>query len=71
MGSLYWQVVFGVAAWRIWFWKDQVMFNNKRWNGDLIIRDIKARAENICSTICCANFNVLASARIYCSIDQW
>ena len=20
---------------------------------------------------CCANFNVLASARIYCSIDQW
>ena len=21
--------------------------------------------------VCCANFNVLASARIYCSIDQW
>ena len=20
---------------------------------------------------CCANFNVLASARIYCSVDQW
>ena len=26
------------------------MFNNKSWNGDLIVRDIKARAENIFST---------------------
>ncbi|KAK9212702.1 hypothetical protein WN943_002084 [Citrus x changshan-huyou] len=27
------------------------MFNNKRWNGNLIVCDIKARAENICSTL--------------------
>ncbi|KAK9220713.1 hypothetical protein WN944_009136 [Citrus x changshan-huyou] len=51
MGSLYWQVTFGVAAWRIWYWRNQLMFNNKSWNGDLIVRDINARAENICSTL--------------------
>ena len=27
------------------------MFNNKSWNGDLIVRDIKARTESICSTL--------------------
>ena len=51
MGSLFWPVMFGVAVWRIWYWRNQVMFNNKSWNGDLIVRDIKARAENICSTL--------------------
>ena len=51
MGSLYWHVMFGVATWRIWYWRNQVMFNNKSWNGDLIVRDIKARAEKICSTL--------------------
>ena len=51
MGSLYWQVTFGVAAWRIWYWRNQLMSKNKSWNGDLIVRDIKARAENICSTL--------------------
>ncbi|KAH9770764.1 putative ribonuclease H protein [Citrus sinensis] len=51
MGSLFWPVMFGIAAWRIWYWRNQVMFNNKNWNGDLIVRDIKARAESICSTL--------------------
>ncbi|KAH9734293.1 putative ribonuclease H protein [Citrus sinensis] len=51
MGSLFWPVMFGTAAWRIWYWRNQVMFNNKSWNGDLIVRDIKARTESICSTL--------------------
>ena len=29
MGSLFWPVMFGVAAWIIWYWRNQVMFNNK------------------------------------------
>ncbi|KAH9666870.1 reverse transcriptase domain-containing protein [Citrus sinensis] len=51
MGSLFWPIMFGIAAWRIWYWRNQVMFNNKSWNGDLIVRDIKARTESICSTL--------------------
>ncbi|KAH9661420.1 putative ribonuclease H protein [Citrus sinensis] len=51
MGILFWPVMFGITAWRIWYWRNQVMFNNKSWNGDLIIRDIKARTESICSTL--------------------
>ena len=56
MGSLFWPVMFGIAAWRIWYWRNQVMFNNKSWNDDLIVRDIKARAESICSTLSSAGF---------------
>ena len=34
--------------------------------------DVKSALLNgyIMEEVCCANFNVLASARIYCSIDQ-
>ena len=35
------------------------------------VLDDSAMPKVILSDRCCANFNVLASARIYCSIDQW
>ncbi|KAH9727055.1 putative ribonuclease H protein [Citrus sinensis] len=43
----YWRVCFGVAVWRLWFWRNDVLFNHGSWESGFIATDIKARTHKI------------------------
>ncbi|KAH9671332.1 putative ribonuclease H protein [Citrus sinensis] len=46
-----WSVIFGIAIWRLWFWRNQALFNNVQRSNHNIILDIMARAENSYKTM--------------------
>lgn len=41
-----WFVIFGIAIWRLWFWRNQALFKNVQRSNHNIILDIMIRAEN-------------------------
>lgn len=43
----YWRVCFGVAVWRLWFWRNDVLFNHGSWDNGFIATDIKAQNHEI------------------------
>ncbi|KAH9723967.1 putative ribonuclease H protein [Citrus sinensis] len=43
----YWRVCFGVAVWRLWLWRNGVLFNHGSWDSGFIATDIKARTQEI------------------------
>ena len=43
----YWRVCFGVAVWRLWFWRNNFLFNHGSWESGFIATDIKARTQEI------------------------
>ncbi|KAH9779858.1 putative ribonuclease H protein [Citrus sinensis] len=43
----YWRVCFGVAVWRLWLWRNDVLFNHGSWESGFIATDIKARTQEI------------------------
>ncbi|KAH9791204.1 putative ribonuclease H protein [Citrus sinensis] len=43
----HWRVCFGVAVWRLWFWKNNFLFNHGSWESGFIATDIKARTKEI------------------------
>ncbi|KAH9716124.1 reverse transcriptase domain-containing protein [Citrus sinensis] len=45
----YWRVCFGVTVWRLWFWRNHVLFNHGSWDSSSIVTDIKARTAEILS----------------------
>ncbi|KAH9772084.1 putative ribonuclease H protein [Citrus sinensis] len=42
-----WRVMFGVAIWQIWFWRNHFIFTKEYWESDVIAMDIKVRATEI------------------------
>ena len=43
----YWRVCFGVTVWRLWYWRNDVLFNHGSWDNSSIVTDIKARTYEI------------------------
>ncbi|KAL9462413.1 hypothetical protein AB3S75_000421 [Citrus x aurantiifolia] len=43
----YWRVCFGVTVWRLWYWRNDVLFNHGSWDSSFIVTDIKARTYEI------------------------
>lgn len=39
----YWRVCFGVTVWRLWYWRNNVLFNHGSWDSRFIVTDVKAR----------------------------
>ncbi|KAK9190090.1 hypothetical protein WN943_018691 [Citrus x changshan-huyou] len=46
-GTSLWRVLFGVAIWRIWFWRNHFIFTKDYWESNTIAMDIKVRATEI------------------------
>ncbi|KAH9699193.1 putative ribonuclease H protein [Citrus sinensis] len=42
-----WRVIFGVAIWRIWYWRNHFIFTKEYWESNAIALDIKVRAAEI------------------------
>ncbi|KAH9667915.1 Endonuclease [Citrus sinensis] len=43
----YWRVCFGVTVRRLWYWRNNVLFNHGSWDSRFIVTDIKARTYEI------------------------
>ncbi|KAL9409051.1 hypothetical protein AB3S75_047440 [Citrus x aurantiifolia] len=43
----YWRVCFGVTVWRLWYWRNDVLFNHGSWDSSFIVTDIRARTYEI------------------------
>ncbi|KAH9728215.1 putative ribonuclease H protein [Citrus sinensis] len=43
----YWRVCFGVAVWRLWYWRNDVLFNHGSWESGFIATVIKVRTHEI------------------------
>ena len=42
---------FGVAIWRLWFWRNNYLFNHGAWDNVAIFNDIKTKSEEIHHTV--------------------
>ena len=47
LGSKLWRVTFGVAIWRLWFWRNRFIFTKDYWESNNIAVDIKVGAAEI------------------------
>ncbi|KAH9771139.1 putative ribonuclease H protein [Citrus sinensis] len=47
LGSKLWRVTFGVAIWRLWFWRNRFIFTEDYWESNNIAVDIKVTAAEI------------------------
>ncbi|KAL9437050.1 hypothetical protein AB3S75_022984 [Citrus x aurantiifolia] len=45
--SLPWDCIFGVAVWRLWFWRNHFLFEGKLMDSSTIYMDVMARASEI------------------------
>ncbi|KAH9768779.1 putative ribonuclease H protein [Citrus sinensis] len=51
-----WSLTFGVVIWRLWFWRNKVVFNHDKWESDRIMLDISSRVVEI-QRCCISSFN--------------
>ncbi|XP_024043219.1 uncharacterized protein LOC112099922 [Citrus clementina] len=60
----YWRVCFGVAVWRLWFWRNDVLFNHGSWESGFIATDIKARTHKILRFLSAELWGLLHGLRV-------
>ena len=64
-GNNLWRVMFEVAIWRIWFWRNQFIFTKDHWERNIIAMDIKVRAAEIQQS------NLFSFAAGMARIERW
>ncbi|KAH9750277.1 putative ribonuclease H protein [Citrus sinensis] len=60
-----WSLTFGVVIWRLWFWRNKLMFNHEMWESDRIMLDIYSRVAEIQR---CFNSSLGAGQR---HVEKW
>ncbi|KAL9457054.1 hypothetical protein AB3S75_006148 [Citrus x aurantiifolia] len=60
-----WSLTFGVGIWRLWFWRNKLMFNQEKWDSDRIMLDIYSRVAEIQR---CFNSSLNARKR---HVEKW
>ncbi|KAH9804404.1 putative ribonuclease H protein [Citrus sinensis] len=65
VGNKLWRVIFGVAIWRLWFWRNRFIFTKDHWESSAIALDIKVRAAEI------QRCNSSLTATVKSRVEKW